>query len=152
MSFSQLYSEELITTCLSTIKNQLTKIVYPFVEASQDLGGQLSPLLQYLHKTSAPDVREHRRQLSEIFQALTAVMPRINNLICAETVVMSDAIIIQTVYIAIGPFFVVESGSDGDAKGKKQNIVLSTLGSSAMRGLRLDALSLIRNVSYYRIS
>jgi len=26
---------------------------------------------------------------------------------------------------------------DGDAKGKKQNVVLSTLGSSAMRGLRL---------------
>jgi cohesin loading factor subunit SCC2 len=147
MPFSQLYSEELITTCLSTIKNQLTKIVYPFVEASQDLGSQLSPLLQYLHKISTPDIREHRRQLSEIFQALTAVIPRINNLVCAELVVMSDAIIIQTVYIAIGPFFVVESGTD-DAKGKKQNIVLSTLGSSAMRGLRLDALSLIRNVSY----
>lgn len=63
---------------------------------------------------------------------------------------MSDAIIIQTVYIAIGPFFIVESGADGDTKGKKQNVVLSTLGSSAMRGLRLDALSLIRNVSRLR--
>lgn len=65
---------------------------------------------------------------------------------------MSDAIIIQTVYIAIGPFFVVESGTDGDAKGKKQNIVLSTLGNSAMRGLRLDALSLIRNVSHHMLN
>jgi len=79
-------------------------------------------------------------------------MPRITNLVCAETVVMSDAIIIQTVYIAIGPFFVVESGIDGDAKGKKQNVVLSTLGNSAMRGLRLDALSVVRNVSLHRIT
>lgn len=61
---------------------------------------------------------------------------------------MSDSIIIQTVYIGIGPFFVVESGIEGDTKGKKQNVVLSTLGNSSMRGLRLDALSLIRNVSY----
>ena len=59
---------------------------------------------------------------------------------------MSDAIIIQAVYIAIGPFFVVES-AEGDTKGKRENVVLSTLGNSAMRGLRLDALSIIRSVS-----
>lgn len=118
------------------------------MEAS-DLGNsQTSPLLQHLHKSTSSDVREHRRQLSEIFQALTSVMPRITNLVCAGTVMMSDSIIIQTVYIGIGPFFVVESGIEGDTKGKKQNVVLSTLGNSSMRGLRLDALSLIRNVSY----
>ena len=59
---------------------------------------------------------------------------------------MSDSIIIQVVYIAIGPFFVVDTGSDGDGKGKKDNVVIKTLGKSAMRGLRLDALSLIRSV------
>jgi len=59
---------------------------------------------------------------------------------------MSDSIIIQAVYIAIGPFFVVDSGGDGDRKGKKEDIIFSTLGKSAMRGLRLDALSLIRSV------
>jgi cohesin loading factor subunit SCC2 len=68
---------------------------------------------------------------------------------------MSDTIIIQAVYIAIGPFFVVDGGGDGGdgaggagGKGKKDNIVLRTLGKSAMRGLRLDALSLIRSVSW----
>ena len=123
-------------------------MVYPFVEAS-DLGNcQISPLLQHLHKNTTPDVRENRRQLSEIFQVLTSVMPRITNFVCTGTVMMSDSIIIQTVYIGIGPFFVVESGVEGDSKSKKQNVVLSTLGNSAMRGLRLDALSLIRNVSY----
>jgi cohesin loading factor subunit SCC2 len=64
---------------------------------------------------------------------------------------MSDSIIIQAVYIAVGPFFVVDGGGDGGdgagGKGKKDNVVLRTFGKSAMRGLRLDALSLIRSVS-----
>lgn len=59
---------------------------------------------------------------------------------------MSEAIVIQAVYVAIGPFFVVEGGNDSKGKEKKGNVVLTTLGSSAMRGLRLDALALIRSV------
>jgi cohesin loading factor subunit SCC2 len=86
--------------------------------------------------------------LSELFQALASVLPRINNLVNAEAVAMSDVIIISAVYIAIGPFFVVESGGEGEAKGKKEKdtVVLRTFGKSAMRGLRLDALALIRSV------
>lgn len=83
--------------------------------------------------------------MSELFQALSAGLPRVNSLFSADGIMMSDTIIIQAVYIAIGPFFVVES-HEGDLKGKKENAVLSTLGSSAMRGLRLDALSIIRSV------
>ncbi|KAI0064180.1 hypothetical protein BV25DRAFT_1934347 [Artomyces pyxidatus] len=140
----QVYSEELITTCLGAIKNQLNKVIYPFVEAPSD-AAQSSPLLRYISKMSSHDVKDRRRQLAETFQALSSVLPRINNLVCAGTLVMSDSIIIQAVYIAIGPFFVVESdGSEG--KGKKENVVLSTLGQSAMRGLRLEALSLIRSI------
>jgi cohesin loading factor subunit SCC2 len=90
--------------------------------------------------------KSHHAQIAEIFQALTSVLPRINNLVCADTVAMSDSIIIQGVYIAIGPFFVAEVGAN-DSKGKKDNLVVKTLGQTAMRGLRLDALSLIRSVS-----
>lgn len=81
--------------------------------------------------------------------ALSAVIPRVNDLVNAEAVSMSDSIIIQAVYIAIGPFFVADAGVEGDGKGKdkKENVVIKTLGKSAMRGLRLDALSLIRSVS-----
>ncbi|KAG6831056.1 hypothetical protein H0H87_006298, partial [Tephrocybe sp. NHM501043] len=156
----QLYSEELITACLNTIKNQLTKIVYPFVEASADLGpnstasssivASISPLLHHLilHSTSTAQV--HRRQLSEMFQALSAVLPRINSLVNAESVAMSDSIIIQAVYIAIGPFFVVDNaGGDGESKkkgGDAGSVILKTFGKSAMRGLRLDALALIRSI------
>ena len=158
----QLYSEELITACLTTVKNQLTKVVYPFVEASVELSGQTkaatmgscnSPLLLHLVCHTSAASQGHRRQLSEMFQVLSGVLPRINALINAESVTMSDTIIIQAVYIAIGPFFVMDGGGDtGDgagAKGKKENVVLKTLGKSAMRGLRLDALSLVRSVSRY---
>lgn len=62
---------------------------------------------------------------------------------------MSETIIIQAVYIAIGPFFITET-NENEGKGKKENVILNTLGNSAMRGLRLDALSLIRSVSKSR--
>ncbi|KAH9480188.1 Protein rad9 [Psilocybe cubensis] len=144
----QLYSEELITACLNTIKNQLTKILYAFVEASAESGPSLNsnPLLMNIVKNTTSSASSHRRQLGELFQALSAVIPRINNLINTETVAMSDSIIIQAVYIAIGPFFVVDVGGEADAKGKKENVIIKTLGKSAMRGLRLDALALIRSI------
>ncbi|KAL0960842.1 hypothetical protein HGRIS_005858 [Hohenbuehelia grisea] len=140
----QLYSEELITVCLSTIKNQLMKIIYPFVEAAADptLSAITNPPLHHLIRGIAS---AHRKQVGELFQALSAVLPRVNTLLNVEAVAMSDTIIIQAVYIAIGPFFVVETG-DGDTKSKKDNVVLHTLGKSAMRGLNLSALSLLRSI------
>lgn len=142
----QLYSEELITTCLGTIKNHLTMIVYPFVEGP-GTSAATSPQLQFLYQNSHPSCMDLRRLLSELFQVLSAALPRVNTLFSADGIMMSDSIIIQAVYIAIGPFFVVESSvHESDTKGKKDNPVLSTLGSSAMRGLRLDALSIIRSV------
>ncbi|KAG2144172.1 uncharacterized protein EDB93DRAFT_1154179 [Suillus bovinus] len=140
----QLYSEELITACLSTVQNQLNMVLFPFVEAV-GVGGSSSPQLQCIHSNTHTHSGDLRRLLSELFQAVSAVLPRINVLFSGENIVMSDAIIIQTVYIAIGPFFVVESG-EGDIKSKKDNVVLNTLGNSAMRGLRLDALSVIRSI------
>jgi cohesin loading factor subunit SCC2 len=133
----QVYSEELITACLGAVKNQLERIVYPFVE-----GSDASVLLQHVSKHE----KSHRAQIAEVFQVLTSVLPRINNLFCADTVTMSDSIIIQGVFIAIGPFFVTEVGTF-DGKGKKESLVSNTLGQTAMRGLRLEALSLIRSVS-----
>lgn len=134
----QVYSEELITACLGAVKNQLDRIVYPFVESSDN-----SALLQHVSRYE----KAHRAQIADVFQVLASVLPRINNLVCADTVTMSDSIIIQGVYIAIGPFFVTEAGAS-DSKGKKESFVMNTLGQTAMRGLRLEALSLIRSVSF----
>ncbi|KAJ6466251.1 hypothetical protein C8R45DRAFT_1021008 [Mycena sanguinolenta] len=137
----QLYSEELITACISAVKNQLTKIVYPFVEASASTSvGGASELLMHTIRMGS-----HKHLLSETFQALAAVLPRLSTLVNAESVAMSDSIIIQAVYIAIGPFFVVDAGEEGGKK-EKESAVIRTFGKSAMRGLRLDALSLIRAI------
>ncbi|KAK2465765.1 hypothetical protein APHAL10511_002309 [Amanita phalloides] len=155
----QLYAEELITACLSTIKNQLTRIVYPFAEATSTAVATMAPSLQQIVKSSSGRSQDCRREISEIFQALSSVLPRVNSLINLGSVTMSDTIIIQAVYIAIGPFFVVESGEGSYAdvdfekekgrrrdKGEKDNVVIRAFGKSAMRGLRLDALSLIRTI------
>ncbi|KAH8114301.1 hypothetical protein DFH11DRAFT_1508962 [Phellopilus nigrolimitatus] len=150
----QLYSEELITSCLATIKNQLTRIIYPFIEGPASDAREYSPILQYITNRMPKGSRllgttGHRRLITETFQALASVLPRINNLVCADMLAMSDSIIIQVVYIAIGPFFVVENGGESDNKGKKDPAILvitDTLGSSGMRGLRLEALSLVRSI------
>ena len=62
---------------------------------------------------------------------------------------MPESIIIPAVYIAIGPFFVIEATPDGEARVKKDittSVITDALGSSGMRGLRLEALSLVRSV------
>ncbi|EIN12396.1 hypothetical protein PUNSTDRAFT_118258 [Punctularia strigosozonata HHB-11173 SS5] len=142
----QLYTEDLIASCFETVKTQLTKLVYPFVEASFDTQSILrNPILHHLTLTSSALSKSHRRQLAEAFQAVAAALPRITDLVSLDAVTLSESLIIQAVYIAIGPFFVADGG-DGDTKGKKDNVVLHTLGNSAMRGLRLDALSLIRSI------
>ncbi|KAI0078215.1 ARM repeat-containing protein [Panus rudis PR-1116 ss-1] len=140
----QLYSEELISSCLSTIKNQLSRVIYPFVEASADIFGNTPPILQHLVRAPSSEHDSHRRQVTEIFNTISSAIPRINDLISSDYMAMSESIIIQAVYIAIGPFFMGEAGGSGK---EKSNVVLSTLGSSAaIRGLRLDALSLIRSI------
>lgn len=137
----QLYSEDLITSCLAAVKNQLTKVIYPFVETSSaGVQGNTSALMHNIISISSHsrfDTSSHRRLIGELFQAVSAVFPRINNLVNADVVAMSDSIIIPAVYIAIGPFFVVDNGQP-----------LNLLGNSSMRGLRMDALSLIRSVRF----
>lgn len=128
------------------MKNQLVKIIYPFVEASAEALHQLPPLVHHLIQSSSSESDE-RRLVSEIFHSVSSIIPRINDLVSSDSMSMSEAIVIQAVYVAIGPFFVVEGGTDSKGKEKKSSAVINTLGSSAMRGLRLDALALIRSVS-----
>ena len=64
--------------------------------------------------------RQCRQLVAEIFQSLSAVLPRINVLISRTDLSMSESIIIQAVYIAIGPFFAVEFGADSIIEGRAQ--------------------------------
>ncbi|KAG8957597.1 Sister chromatid cohesion protein 2 [Tulasnella sp. 419] len=143
----QLYSEELITSCLASIKNQLTKVVYPFAEVNSDLHGQASALLIHIVRDNDHVAQSGRKVIGEIFQSLCAVFPRINTSLGRTDLAMSDSIVIQAVYIAIGPFFVVDLGTENKATKERAALVLEALGGpSALRGLRLSALSLIRTI------
>ena len=54
--------------------------------------------------------------------------------------------------MSLVPFFVVEGIVDDESRVKKDvaaSIIAQMLGSSAMRGLRLEALSLVRSVSIF---
>lgn len=104
--------------------------------------------------------KPHLAHLSVLFQTLLLLLSHLQRLVESPHIGMSDDIIIQIVYIAVGPFFVGEVGSGvgvGGAKGKatEKKVLESALaavgGESGLRGLRLDALGLVRAVSscYY---
>ena len=118
------------------MKNQLARIIYPFVEAAADLYGQMPPVLRHLVQASGDGTNALRKQVADIFHAVSSVIPRINDLIRSDAMAMSEGIIIQAVYIAIGPFFVADGTVDGRGKEKKDSLVVHLLGSSSMRGLR----------------
>ena len=104
-------------------------------------------LLAYVAADSSKDAKRRRQLIGEIFQAVISVLPRIDSLVSRADLSMSDSIIIQAVYIAIGPFFIVEAGQDSKGSKDKTSAALATLGgSAALRGLRLSTLSLIRSV------
>jgi len=96
------------------------------------------------------DAQSRRNQIGEIFQALNSIIPRITALVGRTDLAMSDSLIIQAVFIAIGPFFVVDSGSSESKSSRdreKNSFVLTTLGGAvSLRGLRLLALLLIKCV------
>ncbi|KAG8683687.1 Sister chromatid cohesion protein 2, partial [Ceratobasidium sp. 395] len=145
----QLYSEDLITSCLAAVKNQLSNIIYPYVETASDVHGHSPPLLLHVAQNSSSSAVDHRNLLGEIFRALNAVLPRI---IALANHGISETMVIQAAFIGIGPFFVVEvthekssKSSAADKKNSGRIQVLDALGgSTSMRGLRLTALGLVR--------
>lgn len=146
----QLYAEELITSCMTAVKNQFSKIIFPFASAQSDIHGQVSVILWHLITQDDPEVRACRSLVGEIFQSLCAVLPRINSLVTRTDLAMSDSIIIQAVYISLGPFFNIDFGVDPKSSKEKTPFAVAALGgSAALRALRLSSLSLIRSIFAY---
>lgn len=120
-----------------------------------DIVDQASAILMHVVREDDPQVRTCRQAIGEIFHNLSAVMPRITGLISRTDLAMSESIIIQTIYIAIGPFFSVDAPTPSSSKASEKNLspVLQALGgSAALRALRLSSLSLIRSVGDLSIS
>jgi len=106
---------------------------------------QISKALLRIVSQSDGYAKAQRAAVSELFQAVVSILPRIDTLVRRADFTMSDSITIQAVFIAIGPFFVADPTADG--KNSKGSIIISTLGGpAALRGLNLSALSLIRSV------
>lgn len=130
-------------------------VIYPFVESFSSLHTKPSPLLTLALTSSAAEIQSVRGTVDELFTTACSVVSRINKLFGSDvSVSMSDAIVIQTVYVAIGPFFVTESHTGVAKKGvksKSSKVVFSASDElsgrkTSMKGLRLEALALIRNV------
>jgi cohesin loading factor subunit SCC2 len=109
---------------LTTLKNLLSKIIYPFVEASSASSASPIPILEFLMRsTKSPLERERENQkrlLSDVFHTSMNTFPLLTALLAASSlssgssVKMSDGIVIQAVYIAIDPFF-IEGGDSGSS-------------------------------------
>lgn len=77
--------------------------------------------------------------LSAVAQSTCAAVPHIATLIGRPDMSFSDTLVIQTVYLAIGPVFVNEPSSKRGNKGGPS--------WSIMKSLRMEALGCLRGVS-----
>lgn len=170
----------MILLCLKITKQLLSTIVYPYVEALGDYSSSSTftfshmsspaltllchlrpavnfPILTDLIATAASKTSVALlRPLADLFQTLILVLPHLEELVGSPAVGMSDDIVIQIVYISIGPFFIADPSVGGRAKapkGKAADAAIGVLGGkSGLRGLRMAALGLLRTVSTPRKS
>lgn len=59
----------------------------------------------------------------------------------------SDSLVIQSVYLAIGPLCIVEPSSTKRSKGREVNPAAKEAGLSVLMSLRMEALGCLRGVS-----
>jgi cohesin loading factor subunit SCC2 len=97
-------------------------------------------------------------RIKVIHESISSIIPSLTNLLVLvdESISMSEDIVIQTIYVSIGPFFVGETMPE-DWKGAKKKKVSSNIpdasvesifpSSTPLKGLRLNSLSLLRTVS-----
>ncbi|KAF8333610.1 uncharacterized protein EI90DRAFT_2994571 [Cantharellus anzutake] len=154
----QVYSEELISSCMMAIKNLLTYWIYPFVEATSEIQGTQGPVLSHIVRSLSHEAIARRNRLGNVFRTVSSIFPRIDALLGmgkpsnAHMITMSDSIVIMAAYISIGPFFVVEPGTvQSKAKDKvREKVILGVQnvlgGEAGFRALRLSALSVIRTI------
>lgn len=121
----QIYSEDLITSCLLTVKTQLSSVVYPVLDPDNS---QLGAVLGEGNVSAL---------LRAVMQITASLLPRLTALVKQEE--MSENVIINAVYVAVTPFFVEQGGKSTKSK-------YETLGVSEMKVIRAHALGLVQTV------
>nr|KIR48435.1 cohesin loading factor subunit SCC2 [Cryptococcus bacillisporus CA1280] len=141
----QVYSEDLLSICVQMVKEQLAQVIVPILqgmagekiasstlthvvqeELANSKKGKLSmPLSPYFHNVT----------ISAIAQSICSTLPRLTSMVSRESFAFSESLIIQIVYLAKEPLFVVDPGAK--KKSEKE-------GMAIVKTLRMEALSLLR--------
>lgn len=165
-----LVSEDLIRYCVDALKVSLEKTLLPFVEAcgSTFHGGINHLVLEKLVEALAPPKPKKgkkaepipasaaacSRSLGPLFHQSCSALAQLQKLVKLSSLNLPDSIVIAAVYVGLAPFFALEpepaSGNGASEAAKaaaRGRAAMGALGGdSAMRGMRLPALNLLRNI------
>ncbi|KAF0521889.1 ARM repeat-containing protein [Gigaspora margarita] len=127
----QLYPEDLITSSLNLVKNQLVGVIYRIFEMNiledalnNDADSALIEMLEHSHL---------KRQTAGMLPIITNYLRKLYDLIQKEE--LSDSIVITVSYIAIGPFFVDSANNSGNS-----------IFGNGLEAVKLVALGLLRTI------
>ncbi|WVQ94119.1 hypothetical protein IAU59_001197 [Kwoniella sp. CBS 9459] len=146
----QMLSEDLLSTSVTVVKDQLEKVIYPIIEGLAGARMSSSYLAHIVasesstlsKKSKLPQMKAPyfaHPPLSFIAQSACSALPHLTALISKSDLTLSDSLIIQTVYLSISPLFINEpvvKKSRKDNGGKD--------GLSIMKALKMEALGCLR--------
>ncbi|BEI91569.1 uncharacterized protein CcaverHIS019_0403890 [Cutaneotrichosporon cavernicola] len=147
----QLYSEDLLTQSVTAVRSQMTTVLFPVIEG---LAGEriCSNFLAWLVTDEAAAAAKGKSKkhissfnnpsVSSIAHFTCAAVPHITGLINKPNMTFGDQLIINAVYLAIGPVFVHEPTTARRGKAK----TTGTATWAVMKTLRTDALGCLRVV------
>ncbi|CAK9787000.1 hypothetical protein CC85DRAFT_288268 [Cutaneotrichosporon oleaginosum] len=143
----ELYSEDLLTKAITTVRSQMAGVLFPVIEG---LAGDKirSNYLAWIVTDEASAAAKGKSKkdtasfnnpfLSSIAHFTSAAVPHITGLINKHNVTFGEQLIINAVYLALGPVFVHEPARRGKAKAP------GTATWALMKTLRTDALGCLR--------
>ncbi|SAM85354.1 related to proline-rich protein required for meiotic chromosome condensation and synapsis [Ustilago bromivora] len=170
----QILSEDHIRVCFEAVKTCLEKVILPFIEACSGSSATdphpvlvalidvLAPEKARKKKATAANAEEPtsstaiicRNNLSDLFAHLCSVLFFVQRMVRMPSIALSDSIVISAVYLALGPFFVLEpeaasggaSSETAKAAARGRYALASLGGANSMKTLRLPALNLLRSI------
>lgn len=170
----QILSEDHICSNIEAVKTCQDKVILPFIEAcSGSAATAPHPLLTLLIDVLAPQKARKKKKasgpeedatssisiicrntLSDLFRHLCSAVYLVQRMVRMPSIALSDSIIISVVYLAIGPFFVLEpesvsgSGTSENAKiaARGRSALLALGGANSMKALRQPALNLLQSI------
>ncbi|CDS02114.1 hypothetical protein [Sporisorium scitamineum] len=171
----QVLSEDHIRSSFEAVKVCLDKVLLPFIEACSGSSATAThPALVSLIDVLAPQKARKkkaaaaanadestssigiicRNTLSDLFAHLCSALFFVQRMVRMPSIALSDSIIISAVYIALGPFFVLEpeaasggaSSETAKASARGRSALQSLGGANSMKTLRLPALNLLRSI------